>query len=572
MEGPAVASGGKSRQSPFYVGSFQLFAVTLLGSIPGVYSVWSSALPWGLGYILIFSVISSITFFMYCSCMSELTSTFPFPGGTYALARVTVGFYPGFMVGCAEILYYILVVAIYNFAIVAVINLTWPQTLPYQGELVALFYLTQLCLCLSRRVFWVVITLVGLGALAINLTYLFGAIKYFDFQKWAYSHPNFDYTHKKTLYVGDYLEAVETLPFSMQMFMGLEIVNLMCDEVREPRKQIPIGQLSGAFIICCLNVVIPLVTASMYPGTDILVYVIGNPLVIGLMAIFKLTVFHAIGLQMIGWFGWATYATYGLSKLIAAMAASGLLPSVLATRSCRFLCCWSSEVYAEVPTSTNVKVAPGNSSATSGTSAPSTNTADAGDRTIRPAPVTYFSRCLYRNLSKVRAAELGEGVCSITGCGTGVLLYATLFGSALSSIAYVVYVKCYNNRMAYTATSVFCVCALLTYTVQLIGFITLRFKLSQFPRAFNSPFGITGAVLSLLWFLLGLVVVLFIRPEAKYTASSMAVWFVVCSGYYYFVGRHNQMFSETEKAVLLPAHAEVRNANGKFNYNFVGEC
>jgi amino acid transporter len=667
----------------YYAGSLQTLAVTMLGTLPSVYSGWVSGLSWGYGYVLIFSIVSSVTFFIYICCMSELTSTLPFPGGTYALARLTVGFYPGFLVGCAEIFYYLLAVAIYNFALISVINVVWPVTMPYQGEIIALLFLVQLCICMSKRIFWTLITIIAIGALIVNLSFLFGSIKYFDFQTWGYSYPNFDYTAKKVLYTPSpttekTIEIIGTIPFTMEMFMGMEIVNLMCDEVPNPRRQIPFGQTVGAFIMCCLNIVIPLMAVSMYPGAQIL-GILSNPLVVGLSVIFKLDVYHAISLQMIAWFGWATYGTYGLSKLLAAMAQSRLLPPILAATHwervvnhylrryfgcccCRFCPCAYSEgegagAAAAMPSSATgltarVAAVTHSSDGSSGTArgtgggtraATSTNSGDGGPyRRMLPIPITISavsltscSNCFCRTTPAdattvtgptdaaaaandginagggatyvaeggVDAAGGGAGVAGthntdvteggpnavagsdvlkttvmigkrcahglcpgvFTGIGddNGVPFLSTLLGSILSSIAFVVYFECYNLRMAFTSTSVLAICALSTYFVQLLGFMTLRLKLSQFPREYWSPFGIPGCLVSAVWFLFGFVVVLFLRPEGKYTASVMAVWFVLVTTYYFMVGRHQQVFSEAEKAVILPAHAEVKNANGK---------
>jgi ethanolamine permease len=526
-----MSTTSDTSQRVYYAGRLQMLAVTILGSVSAMYTAWWPALANGFGYFIIFSCISAASFFIYCCCMSELTSTFPFPGGTYALARLTVGFYPGFLVGCAEIFYYMLLISIYNNVISETIIVVWPVTADHRAEIVTLIFVVELGICLSKRIFWSFITLVAFGALAINVTYLFGAIKYFDFEMWGYSHPGFDYTRKKTLFYGTDLEVVRILPISTYMFFGMEIVSLMCDEVRNPRRQIPFGQTIGAFFMCCLNVVIPVVTISMFPGTDFLA-TLSVPLVIGLSVVYKLSLFHALSLQMVGLCGGATYGVYALSKLLAAMAEAKLLPPVLAMKNignpwCRL----NQEVRPQGVVS-------------------------------RPEPVDETSQ------ENESFFALCFGDCTVPCRGNvangGVPILSTLLASILAALAYVVYYERSGERMAFTVAGTVCICCTFVYAVQLIGFITMRLKLSQFHRDFRSPFGVVGAIFSLFWFLLAFTLELFVRPEGKYTAAVMSVWFVVCTAYYFFIGRHSQVFSEAERTVILPAHAEIKNANGTY--------
>jgi hypothetical protein len=73
----------------------------------------------------------------------------------------------------------------------------------------------------------------------------------------------------------------------------------------------------------------------------------------------------------------------------------------------------------------------------------------------------------------------------------------------------------------------------------------------------------------MLIFLLGIVSILMIRVERTAIMAATGVYIVIPTVYYFVYARHQQTFSDAEKAVMLPAHAEVKNANGEFDFSFV---
>jgi hypothetical protein len=105
--------------------------------------------------------------------------------------------------------------------------------------------------------------------------------------------------------------------------------------------------------------------------------------------------------------------------------------------------------------------------------------------------------------------------------------------------------------------------ALLSYCIQIYGFLILRLKLESLPREFRSPFGVAGAAYSFAVFLLGIVSGLSCRAETMTTIVVIAVYLVVMSVYYHAYAKHAQTFSAAEKILVLPAHVVILNANGK---------
>ncbi|DAZ94009.1 TPA: LOW QUALITY PROTEIN: hypothetical protein N0F65_001620 [Lagenidium giganteum] len=57
--------------------------------------------------VLISTVLMGAAYLCFCCCVSEITGVLPFAGGSYGLARCTLGFFPAFLIGCCEAIGYI---------------------------------------------------------------------------------------------------------------------------------------------------------------------------------------------------------------------------------------------------------------------------------------------------------------------------------------------------------------------------------------------------------------------------------------------------------------------------------
>jgi ethanolamine permease len=484
---------------PYWASKYQLLTLCLLGSLSNIYVTWNVALQNGIGYELVFNVIAAAAFLFYGCCLSELSSTFPFPGGSYGVARMTVGFYLGYLVGCCEVLYFVLALGLYNAAFTEFLLVAYPMLEDYTVIILVLLFVTQVGLCVSKRVFWGTVTIFGICAFVINVAYMLGTIRYANFSRWAFSSLEYlDDVPMASLYLDDqdtiataqmystYLfmgndrvHIISLLPVCLWSFMGFEFVNLMCDEVIIPRRQVPFAQTFGMYLIIIFNICVPLLAASMAPGTDVISELL-LPLVPSMVRVLGTSRQGAILLQCVGIFGYAVCATYALSKLLVAMSESRLFPS--------YLC-----------------------------------------RQRRESGVSIRALCV----------GSGLGACSV-------------FIPALI-----------DRRILLLWPNIVGSFSLFTYLVQLVGYIILRIKLTQFPRYYSSPFGIVGAVFAMVVFGTGLIVSLSLRSERVVTVIVGATFLITASLYYKIVAQRKQVFSAIEKVVMLPGHAELRNANGE---------
>jgi ethanolamine permease len=267
---PAFGLTVMSSASMYYANKFQLLGLVLLNALCGVYVSWNVSLQHGLGYEMVTNFILGLAVLIYNCCVSELSSTFPFPGGSYGMARCTLGFYPGYLVGCCEIFYSIMSFSYSNIAMVFILITYYPQLTPFALLILILMIALQFAICgASRRVFWTSIALFASFMFLFNFSYAFGCLQFVDFNRYAYSYID-DVSHeRKSLFIGNGFSALKNISSLIWCYAGPEFVNLTCDDVVRPRRQIPFAQVLGIVIIFIHNTIVAFVCSSISPGTEV---------------------------------------------------------------------------------------------------------------------------------------------------------------------------------------------------------------------------------------------------------------------------------------------------------------
>ena len=104
--------------------------------------------------------------------------------------------------------------------------------------------------------------------------------------------------------------------------------------------------------------------------------------------------------------------------------------------------------------------------------------------------------------------------------------------------------------------------AMFSYIMQAISFILLRKNLPHIERPFRSPFGIPGAVLTVI---IAIVTLLYQIQDPNFTKGVLwvAVWFAVAIAYFAFIGRHRLILSPEEEFALEHKQAAMAAAAAK---------
>ena len=132
--------------------------------------------------------------------MMETTSTLPF-AGAFGLARCTIGFYAGFMVGIMEALEYVTYTATSALSLANMICSLGDYSLTYTPAICFLFYLSALYFHIKGgAVFWYFNGVMCFVSITLLLIYCFGSLPWVNFQANAgYSDPENPTESKKWL-------------------------------------------------------------------------------------------------------------------------------------------------------------------------------------------------------------------------------------------------------------------------------------------------------------------------------------------------------------------------------------
>lgn len=96
------------KQSWMTIGSLNM-AIVLGGHFIG----WNAGSSAGFGSFLLTLGLLAFSYLSLVCCMAEMTSALPFSGGCFGVSRVTLGYYPGCLLGFLEIIQYLIYSSIF---------------------------------------------------------------------------------------------------------------------------------------------------------------------------------------------------------------------------------------------------------------------------------------------------------------------------------------------------------------------------------------------------------------------------------------------------------------------------
>ncbi|KAJ0394846.1 hypothetical protein ATCC90586_004645 [Pythium insidiosum] len=320
--GPIAPTGRKR-------GKLDVWLLGLTIVLGGQFFSWNAGLSAGLaGFGLAYALVG-VAYVLLCCCTAEISGMLPFAGGAYGLARCTLGFTAGFLLGCCEALEYIAYVATTTLLLADMIVAAAPSARGLEPLIWLSFYASALALHLrGGRVFWAANFLLGAVSLLVVIVFCVGALAFLDLDGLRRDpHVGF---------VGGASEVLRVLPLAAWFFVGVEALSMANDDVHAPRTTVPQAQVTCVLTLAVTGAAV-LFVASAVPhagGLQELAETLA-PLNAGFHAMFELPPASATLLSIP-----ATYATaYGFmwcyGKLIRAMALSRLLPSWLARTSRR---------------------------------------------------------------------------------------------------------------------------------------------------------------------------------------------------------------------------------------------
>jgi ethanolamine permease len=303
-----------------------LWAIAVGLVISGEYFGWN--LGWGVSGtigLLIATLIVTVMYVAFIFSYTELTTSIPHAGGAFAYAYRAMGPFGGLVAGYATLIDFLLATPAIAFALGSYLHFLYPAV-PVLGSAVGfnlVFIIINILGVKESAAFSVFITLLAVAELL-----LFSGI----------IAPHF----KLSNYIADpvpfgWAGIFAGLPFAVWLYLGIEGVAQVAEEVKDPSKNIPKGYISAIVTLTVLALGVMVLTGGITnwhklssttsPLPDAIAIVLGKGS--------NLTkAFASIGLfGLVASFHGMVLAS---SRQVFAMARSGYLPRALSAVSHRF--------------------------------------------------------------------------------------------------------------------------------------------------------------------------------------------------------------------------------------------
>ena len=206
------------------LGLFDIWVLGITVVVGGQYFSWNAGLQAGFGSYLISTVFMGMSYVVLCMCNAEVASALPFAGGAYGMARVSLGLYAGFLVGCLEASEYIAYVASSCIVLSTLVCDTSGSSLtlmPLYG--LVFFFITVWIQVSGGLLFWRFNAVLGVVSIGILLMYNFGSLYWANIVN--VSSPSTTGSHEYTYFVGGMRSFVTVTPLAAWWYVGVESLN-----------------------------------------------------------------------------------------------------------------------------------------------------------------------------------------------------------------------------------------------------------------------------------------------------------------------------------------------------------
>lgn len=297
-----------------------LSGVVLLGIsmvISGQYTAWSFSLLIGFWEFFGCVLIMGSAYLCLVLCLAEMTAAFPFSGGSYGLARVTLGKYLAYVIGSFECMEYILYAAFSTGAVGQMITIIAETNNNYQPLLYFVIYISIIAThLLPKKMFWYTVALLGMFVLVISIIYcIVVAPIYGNFE---------EYVSDTVIPSEDNSQFFRYMPFASYFFIGIETLPLASAETIIPSKTIPRALLCTIIIAIVSSIAVLFSCASVSPGVAML-SINYTPLNPGLAILFSISDQHSTVFSLIATYTKVVAFSFAYTRQMNALEKSRLI-------------------------------------------------------------------------------------------------------------------------------------------------------------------------------------------------------------------------------------------------------
>ena len=235
----------EDRELRRHAGVFYLWALGVAAVISGDFSGWNLGFAvggWGgmfLGTILITIMYLGLTY-----SIAEMSPALPHTGGAYSFARTAFGPWGGFITGVAENIEYVLTPAVIVYFIGTYLTAIFDTPAAFQPVYWMLGYILFVSLNMRGvELSFMITVMMTLLAIGVLVTFVVGAIPFFDFGKYALNigaDPVTGAAVELPEGNGPFLPfgvygIFAAMPFAVWLFLAIEQLPLAAEESTDPK-------------------------------------------------------------------------------------------------------------------------------------------------------------------------------------------------------------------------------------------------------------------------------------------------------------------------------------------------
>jgi ethanolamine permease len=288
---PAIQRKGGSRLA----GAVSRLDIVCMGSVivwAGFYNSWNVAFAAGFGTCLIAFVLVGAAYYYLCGCLSTISSVIPFSGGAYGLARGSLGFYPGFVVGCCEAIQYMIFVTVCSIYAAQYTCALFPAATQVRALIWALVVGSSILIhavCSKRCVYRILVGIAIVDLLAL-VVFCLGSLKFANFYDNALvvrdipataatvsgrqyyvdsnSCDSFSVASRREWFIDGFSGFLHILPYPAAVFLGIEALNMASNETINPKRDVPQAQMAIMPILLVFSIAVVVLVGSVAPGAQ----------------------------------------------------------------------------------------------------------------------------------------------------------------------------------------------------------------------------------------------------------------------------------------------------------------
>jgi ethanolamine permease len=236
------------------LGGIHIWALAVGLVISGEYFGWNYGWANG-GPMGMFIATLLVTIFYLCFVFSytELTTALPEAGGPFTFADKAFGRRVAVFTGYATVVEFVLATPAIAIALGSYLHFLHPM-----------FDITTVALC--AYLLFTIINLIGIKesaafTLVVTMLAIVELLIYIGITSTHYDSSNIDLINTSS----SFKDVFSAIPFAIWLYLAIEGVAMVSEEVKDPKKSLPVGYISGIITLCILALGVMFFTCAAVP-------------------------------------------------------------------------------------------------------------------------------------------------------------------------------------------------------------------------------------------------------------------------------------------------------------------